>query len=123
MKEIRISVLLFFGVLAAAALVSGCLGLGSVLETGYAPGVYEGSGQGYRGPVLVRVQISTAGIEDIVIISHREGAYPGVAAMEELLEAVLSDGSTDLDVISGATLSSRGFLDAVDDTLRQALGR
>ena len=41
--------------------------------------------------------------------------------MEELLELVLETGSTDLDAVSGATFSSRGFLEAVDDALGHAI--
>ena len=111
---------LFFGILAAGALFPGCLGSASVREAGFAPGNYEGTGRGYRGPIRVQVQISPAGIEDIVIIEHRENAYPGAAAMEELLEAVLETGSTDLDAVSGATYSSRGFLEAVEDAIGKA---
>ena len=40
--------------------------------------------------------------------------------MEELLEAVLETGSTDLDAVSGATFSSAGFLEAVEDALGKA---
>ena len=109
-------------VLAAAGLFPGCLGSGSVRKAGYTPGIYEGTGRGYHGPVHVQVQLSEAGIEDIEITGHGEDAYPGAAAMEELLEAVLETGSTDLDVVSGATFSSRGFLDAVEDAVGQALG-
>ena len=112
-----------FWCLAAAILVSACLSQGSVFDAGFTPGVYGGHGRGYRGPVHVRVQISHAGIEDIVIVSHREGAFPGLAAMEELLDMVLETGSTDLDTISGATLSSRGFLEAVENALEKALTR
>jgi urocanate reductase len=100
-------------------LIFGCLGSGFIRETGFTPGVFEGIGLGRRGPIRVRVQMSPAGIEDIVIISHRENAYPGAAAMEELLEDVLETGSTDLDTVSGATFSSRGFLEAVEDALQK----
>ena len=106
--------------LIAAVLFPSCLGSGSILEAGYKPGEYEGTGRGYRGPIHVRLQASAAGIEDIVIVEHRESAYPGATAMEELLEAVLEYGTTDLDAVSGATFSSRGFLEAVEDALRQA---
>ena len=105
---------------AAAVLLSGCLSSGLAREASYAPGVYEGSGQGYRGVIRVRLQVGAAGIEDIAIVSHRESAFPGAAAMEELLEEVLMYGSADLDNISGATFSSRGFLEAVEDALRRA---
>ena len=116
-------ILMFLLNLAAPILFPGCLGGGIVRETGYIPGIYEGSGRGYRGPINVRLQISPAGIEDIIITSHSESAYPGAAAMEELLEMVLETGSADLDAISGATLSSRGFLDAVEEALGQANGQ
>ena len=106
--------------LAAAILFAGCISSGLVLEAGYTPGIYEGTGRGYRGPVHVRLQAGPAGIEDIVITSHRESAFPGAAAMEELLDAVLEYGSTNLDIVSGATFSSRGFLEAVENALRKA---
>ena len=101
-------------------LIHGCLGSGSVREAGYAPGTYEGTGRGYSGPIHVEVEVSTVGIEDITITGHSEEAYPGGAAMEALLEAVLETGSTELDAISGASFSSAGFLDAVDDALGKA---
>ena len=98
----------------------GCISSDLIRDAGFAPGTYEGTGQGRRGLIRVRLQISPAGIEDIVILSHRDSAYPGVAAMEELLDEILETGFTDLDAISGATLSSAGFLEAVDDALRKA---
>jgi len=106
-------------VLAAAVLLAGCVSSGFVWEAGYTPGMYEGSAWGYRGPIHVRLQVGSAGIEDIVITGHRESAFPGVAAMEELLEAVMDYGTTNLDTVSGATFSSRGFLEAVDNALKK----
>jgi len=106
--------------LAAGILFPGCLGSPLARQTLYRPGIYEGTGRGYRGPVHVQVELSSAGIEDIVITDHSEEPYPGGAAMEELLETVLESGTTDVDVISGASISSRAFLDAVDDALGQA---
>jgi uncharacterized protein with FMN-binding domain len=110
--------LFFFGL---SALILACLGLPSVGEAGYTPGTYEGAGSGYRGQIHVRVQVSAAGIEDIAIVSHQESNFPGFAAMEELLEQVLETGETDLDAVSGATYSSRGFLQAVEDALGKAI--
>jgi uncharacterized protein with FMN-binding domain len=100
--------------------ISGCISSEFVRDAGLIPGVYDGVGQGRRGPVRVRLQISPAGIEDVVIVNHRESIYPGAVAMEELLEEILETGSTDLDAVSGATFSSIGFLEAVEDALRQA---
>jgi len=120
LRGILLFIILFGGSLAAGGMSSGCLTSGPLRESAFKPGIYEGTGQGYRGPVHVQVQVSPAGIEDIVITDHEELAYPGTAAMEELLELVLETGSTDLDAVSGATFSSRGFLDAVEDAMGQA---
>jgi fumarate reductase flavoprotein subunit len=122
-KKSRFPVPLFlYGLskLILSALVLSCMGSPFVREAGYTPGAYEGTGSGYRGPIHVRVQTSAAGIDDIAIISHRESNFPGLAAMEELLEEVLETGETGLDAISGATYSSRGFLQAVEDALEKA---
>jgi len=117
--------LLLFG--GFAALIFGCAGFVSgraeAWDGAYRPGVYEGTGQGYRGPVHVRLQVSQAGILDISITGHVESVYPGEAAMEELSELVLETGSTDLDAVSGATFSSRGFLEAVEDALEKAASK
>ena len=101
-------------------LIPGCLGPDFVRELSYTPGIYEGSGQGYRGSINVEIEISSAGIEDITITGHSESAYPGALAMEELLELVLETGSTELDAVSGASFSSAGFLEAVEDALGKA---
>jgi uncharacterized protein with FMN-binding domain len=101
-------------------LIPGCLGSGFVREAGYTPGTYEGTGSGYRGPIHVEIEVSHTGIEDITITDHSEAAYPGAAAMEELLELVLETGTTELDAVSGASFSSAGFLEAVEDALGKA---
>ena len=117
-KHFFVVLLLFF----CAFLVSGCKGSGTAREAAYTPGTYEGTGRGYRGLIHVQVQVSPAGIEDITIIEHSDSGFPGAAAMEELLEAVLETGSTDLDAVSGASFSSRGFLEAVEDALKRTAG-
>ena len=110
------------GILIIITLLVGCLGSGFIREAVYTPGIYEGYGEGFRGLIHVRVQVSVAGIDDIEILSHEESSYPGTAAMEELLEGILETGSTELDAVSGASFSSRGFLDAVEDALRKGGG-
>ena len=124
-KKISMQRTLFWVLLAGVlllflGLLSGCLSSSYAGEAGFIAGVYEGTGRGYRGPVQVQILVSPAGIEDIVISSHRESAFPGAAAMEELLDLVLETGATDLDAVSGATYSSRGFLEAVEDALAKA---
>jgi uncharacterized protein with FMN-binding domain len=67
--------------------------------------------------------LDSGGIRGIEILEHRDDALVGGAAMEELAERTLSWGTTDLDLISGATESGAGFLAAVEDALAQGLIR
>ena len=121
MKGIKFSGFSLLPVLLAVILfLSGCLGSEITTEISYKPGIYYGSAQAYRGTVHVRVEVSFAGIEGITIIDHRENPFTGVNAMEELIEVILMDGITDIDVISGATFSSLGLLEAVENALLQA---
>jgi Na+-translocating ferredoxin:NAD+ oxidoreductase RnfG subunit len=122
-KKTACFLLISFVIIAAMSLCPGCKSFGLIQGGAYTPGLYRGTGYGYKGQIQVQVQLSSAGIEDISIINHKEGAYPGLAAIEELMELVLESGSTDLDAISGATFSSRGFLDAVDDALEKATAK
>ena len=95
--------------------------LGACLSTAgfYEPGVYEGEGRGFSGPIRVRLTLSRAGIEDIELLENDEYAF-AVSAMEELLELALEYNTSNLDAISGATISSEGFLSALDNALRRA---
>jgi len=115
---------------AALAAVSAVLFLGACaglkiapVAAGYESGMYEGSGQGFRGPVRVAVRVEADGIAGIEILDHGDDLFPGGAAMEELLEIVLDGNSVDVDVISGATESSAGFLAAVEDAWALARAR
>ncbi|MDR1301395.1 MAG: FMN-binding protein [Treponema sp.] len=104
-------------------IVGGCL---STQVVPVEPGIYEGRSQGYGGPIRVSVQTTgktrnSLRILDIVILDHQEDPLVGGAALETLREEVLAANGTDLDGVSGATESSRGFLAAIDDALDQAI--
>jgi len=109
---------ILFSVLSLIIVVSGCAVL-SAQGGGMAGGedVYEGTGQGYRGSVVVRVRLSGGSITEIVIVDSAEDRFVGGTAIEELIDTVIEYNTTDIDAISGATESSRGFLEAVDNAI------
>jgi len=121
MIEIKSRFMILLFLCSLSVFIFACIALPSVKEAVYTPGAYEGIGSGYKGPIHVRVQTSAARIEEIAITDHQESSFPGLAAMEELLEMALETGETDLDAISGATYSSRGFLQALEDALGKAM--
>ena len=98
-------------------LVLGCAVIGrGVYES--SPGeVFEGTGQGYRGPITVQVRISEGSIIEIAVIDSEEDRFVGREAIEELIDLIVAYNTTDIDAISGATESSRGFLEAVENAI------
>jgi len=78
---------------------------------------YEGTAQGYRGPIQVQVRVSGGSITEIVIVDSEEDNFVGGAAIEELIDMVIQYNTTDIDAVTGATESSRGFLKAVENAI------
>ena len=106
-------------IMIVSAILSCCvvLGTGRAGERAGPDGVYEGSGQGYRGKIHVLVRIEGGRIAEIEVVYSMEDRAVGGEAMEELANLVLEYNSTDIDAISGATESSKGFLEAVLDAI------
>jgi uncharacterized protein with FMN-binding domain len=77
----------------------------------------EGSAKGYRGMIRVRVGMENGAITEITVVESREDRAIGGAAIEELIDLVLMYNSTDIDAVSGATETSRGFLTAVENAI------
>ena len=86
-------------------------------------GIYEGRGTGYRGAIHVLVRLENSRIAEIEIADSLEDRAVGAAAMDELLDQILEYNSTDLDTISGATETSKGFLEAVENAMMRARDR
>lgn len=87
----------------------------------YRDGEYEGTGQGLRGPVVVRLRIEAGSITGLEIVRHEEDEFSGGPVIEALAELVLENNDPGgIDAVSGATESSAGFLAAVEDALAKA---
>jgi uncharacterized protein with FMN-binding domain len=96
----------------AIAFILGC----ASLKTGNSD-FYEGSAMGYRGMIHVRVGMENGAITEITIIESGEDSAIGGAAIEELTDLVLMYNTTEIDAVSGATETSRGFLEAVENAI------
>ncbi len=87
----------------------------------YKDGTYEGSGRGFRGATTtVSVTIKNDKITDIVVVSHGDDEPWFNPAYRSVTSQILSTQSTDVDVVSGATYSSMGIMEAVSDALQKA---
>jgi urocanate reductase len=111
-------VILAIAILLVSSL-AGCLSTAGIY---YEPGIYQGVGSGYQGIIRLQVSLSEGGIEDIEILEHQEDGF-AVFALEELRELALEMNTADLDAISGATVSSKGFLSALEEALNVGIAR
>lgn len=88
----------------------------------YQAGTYTGTGKGYFSDIKVSVTVApNHKITDIAVLEY--GDTPGIsdAVFETLPELVIQANGTDIDAVSGATGTSNGLLDAINDALSQAV--
>ena len=87
----------------------------------YADGVYEGTAEGFGGPVSVEVTIDGGDITGIRLldVSGEDPAY--LTQVESLLDQIMLTQGVNVDTISGATFTSKGLIHAVTEALRKAL--
>ncbi|MFV0255186.1 MAG: flavocytochrome c [Erysipelotrichaceae bacterium] len=83
-------------------------------------GVYTGSAEGYSGEVVVEVTLSDTGIEDIVVTQQTETADIGGVAAEKLVADIVAVQAVDVDLVSGATITSNAVVAAVTAALAEA---
>ena len=85
-----------------------------------APVTAEGTGVGKHGDLTVAVTFDNGRIQDIKVVSSKENPVLAKKVFTELKDAIIAANSTDLDMISGATFSSKGLIDAVNDAAKKA---
>jgi len=79
-------------------------------------GKYEGEFSSFPVYVKVEVSISDGRISNIDILEHRNGK--GKKA-EALVDKIIDEQKLDVDAVSGATVSSKCIIKAVEDALIQ----
>lgn len=85
----------------------------------YNDGVYYGIGEGFNDNVKVAVEIKNKTIVSIQIVEHDDDAA-FMSRAEKILDKVVSGQMIEVDVVSGATYSSNGILDALKVALAEA---
>lgn len=82
-------------------------------------GTYTGTSYGYKSYITVQVVISDGKISAVSIVSEDDdAAYMNRA--RALLSTIVAAGTPNVDVVSGATYSSNGIINAVKQALSKA---
>lgn len=93
---------------------------GGTADPIYVPGTYTGSAKGYGGQIEVTVEVDETHILSIDATGEMETPTVGQKAIKELAQRIKDANDTDIEGISGATYSSQGLFEAVNDALAQA---
>ncbi len=79
---------------------------------------YTGTARGFGGDVTAEVGLDDAGkVVSLKVTADSETPTVGGAAIEPLVAAILEKGDADVDVITGATLTSNAVISIVKDAI------
>ncbi len=92
------------------------------IKSMYIDGTYQATANGYRPGLTIELVIENDRIVSLKIIEHNEvnqrfWGYP----VENVPQWIIDAQSTDVDIVSGATYTSRGIINATDIALAEAL--
>ena len=86
----------------------------------YKEGIYYGTAEGYSGDVSVAVVIQEKTIKAILITESSDDEAFFNRAMDVVKKVIRTQKTDDVDTVSGATYSSKGLLNAIENALKQA---
>lgn len=92
------------------------------VEIKFEPGEYTAYGYGHNGQLPVTVSFSEDRILDIAVDSSKESDGIANPAFERIPQQILDGQTLNIDVISGATVSSQAVLDGVSNAVDLAGG-
>lgn len=85
-------------------------------------GVYEGEATGYRAGLKVSVEVKDNSIVNVEVTDHNEVNRRFYSTPIEVIPTeIVENQSLDVDMVSGATFTSVGIVNAVKDALSKAL--
>lgn len=82
-------------------------------------GTYEGKARGHNGDVVLNVSFENSKIKNVSLNESVETEDVGKLAIEKLIQKVNS-GDFNLDEITGATYSSKAFVNALADAIKKS---
>ena len=91
-----------------------------VPKDGYKDGTYQGSGTGFGGTVTVQVTVADGKITAIDIVDASGETPSYFASAKGVISKMLAGQTPNVDAVSGATYSSNGIIQAVQNALSKA---
>lgn len=105
------------GAITVQSPIASVTAMTSVTQGQYVDATYEGTAQGYRGEVKVRVKVSGGAISSVTVESYSDDDEFFNRAKNTIINEIISSQTADVQTVSGATYSSRGIIQAVANAL------
>ncbi len=86
----------------------------------YKDGTYEGVGQGFIGKIKVAVTVEGGKISKVEVLESSETENIGGAALPDYCQQTVDKQSLDIDIVSSASNTLRGYKEAINNALSQA---
>ena len=83
-------------------------------------GTYEGSAEGYKSTIKVSVTVENGTVTLIKIMDENETPQY-IQRAESIIDNIINNQSLNVDAVSGATFSSKGIVEAVENALQTAV--
>lgn len=90
------------------------------VQGNFKDGVYEGTGKGNNGDIKVEVTVEGGSITSIVLKEHGETEGIFEAAEKNVVADIIKNQTAEVDAVSGATNTSNGIMEAVENALSSA---
>ena len=89
----------------------------ALASAGSSGGALTGTADGFMGPITVSVTMDGDTITAVEVVSNSETPEIAGTALEQIPAAIVAANSADVDVVSGATYTSNGIINAVKNAL------
>ncbi len=86
-------------------------------STSFEDGVFTGSADGFGGPLKVEVTVSGGSITKVEVSEESETPFIASNAFAQIPGAIVAAQSWDVEIVSGATVTSKALMAAVEDAL------
>ncbi|SHI56336.1 urocanate reductase [Clostridium amylolyticum] len=100
--------------------MGGCSTKAGTDKKGIKDGVYTGEGEGKGGKIVTEITIKDSIIKEIKVIESHDTEGLSEAAIKEMIDKVIANNSPDVDMVSGASITTKGLMEAINSALAKA---
>lgn len=88
----------------------------------FKPGKYTAEGSGKNGKIKVETEFTENTIKSVTVLSQNETEGISNGSLKTIPEKIVNEQSLAIDAVAGASMTTNGILEAVEDCVKQAGG-